>query len=97
VAFSVPGAEPRPLPHDFQEMINTSVAAFEKKLGIFRQQSWVDEYRAELVRIVSAVQEQPRWGVALERIRNIKDVIPFDSSEAATECIRIAKEALARV
>ena len=31
---------------------------------------------------------------ALRRIRSIKSVIPFDASDAATECIRIAKEAL---
>lgn len=31
---------------------------------------------------------------ALVEIRTIKERIPFDSADAATECIRIAKEAL---
>lgn len=37
--------------------------------------------------------ENRRLTAALQRIRNIKSVIPFDAADAATECIRIAKEA----
>lgn len=33
---------------------------------------------------------------ALRRIRNIKDQIPFDAADAASECVRIAREALAK-
>lgn len=49
-------------------------------------------YQNELC--IPRLRERDRYWNALYEIATIKKRIPFDAADAATECIRIAKEAI---
>ena len=57
--FTIPGsvettdATPTLSP-ELSQLVNESVARFEKRLGIFKQTAWVEDYRRELEAVAAA-------------------------------------------
>lgn len=76
--------------HQRQELFLEELIS-EEEYAAFAQDHAVVERLETYDALKARVEELER---AMGRIRNIKAVIPFDAAYAATECIRIAGEAL---